>query len=207
LAEGLMHKGLRVIAVDRSKAMIEVMRRKFPNAPIDYCLGDAEGLPIEDGGVDYSFANMLLHHVERPWAAIGEMARILRPGGALVVADLDEHDFGFLKIEHKDLWMGFRRGEVERWLLEAGLEGVSIRCAGENCCAKSSSGGERASIRIFIASGKKRGPARADGTRDPWAELPGTPQAGGGTWPGRLGHPRQGRALRSPWHWEGHQPD
>jgi len=156
VAEGLLKRGLRVIAVDQSEAMIHQMKNKFGgSAMIDYRVGEAGAIPIEDDSVDYAFANMFLHHVEDPQSAIVEMARILKPGGTLVVTDLDRHDFEFLKIEHNDRWMGFRRSDVRRWLVKSGLKDVKVDCAGENCCAKSSSGCETASISIFVASGRK----------------------------------------------------
>jgi len=155
ITEGLVRKGLRVIAVDRSEAMLAEMKKKFePSDEIDYRVGDAEKLPIPDGAVDYVFANMYLHHVESPLKAIMEMVRILKPGGKLVVTDLDEHTFEFLKEEHRDRWMGFRREDIERWFKESGLRNVSVECVGEDCCAQSSCG-EYARISIFVASGEK----------------------------------------------------
>ena len=156
VTEGLLQKGLRVIAVDQSKAMIHQMRNKFGDSPmIDYRIGEAGAIPIKDSGVDYVFANMFLHHVENPQLAINEMVRILKPGGSLVITDLDKHDFEFLKTEHKDRWMGFRRSDVKRWFVESGLKNIEVDCAGDNCCAKSSSGSEFASISIFVVLGKK----------------------------------------------------
>jgi ubiquinone/menaquinone biosynthesis C-methylase UbiE len=156
ITEGLLQRGLKVIAVDQSEAMIHQMKNKFGGvAMIDCRVGEAGAIPIEDDSVDYAFANMFLHHVEDPQSAIMEMARILKPGGTLVITDLDKHDFEFLKTEHNDRWMGFRRSDVKRWLVKSGLKGVKVDCAGENCCAKSSSGCESASISIFVASGKK----------------------------------------------------
>ncbi len=94
VTEGLLRRGLRVIAVDRSEAMLEEMRRKFgKGGAVEYRIGDAESLPLEDRSVDYVFANMFLHHVESPLAALREMARIVKPGGRLVITDLDRHDF------------------------------------------------------------------------------------------------------------------
>jgi len=155
IAEGLLRRGLRVIAVDPSPAMLAEMRRKFNGGRIAYLLGDAEALPLGDGSVEYAFANMCLHHVEHPLRAIREMARILRPGGALVITDLDEHPFEFLREEHHERWLGFQREDIRRWLTEAGLRDVIVECAGENCCAPSQSGEEYASISIFVASGEK----------------------------------------------------
>ncbi len=152
VTEGLLKRGLRVIAVDRSGAMLEEMKKKFgPDTAVEYRVGEAESLPLDDGSVDFVFANMYLHHVESPAAAIREMARILKPGGRIVITDLDRHEFDFLRVEHFDRWMGFDRPEVTRWLAEAGLTGVSIDCVGENCCAASQSGRGEAAISIFVA--------------------------------------------------------
>ncbi len=156
VTEGLVQRGLRVIAVDHSEAMILEMKKKFGDIDaIDYRKGEAENLPIEDESVDYVFANMFLHHVESPPTAIKEMVRILKPGGMLVITDLDEHDFEFLKREQSDRWMGFRREDVKRWFIEAGLKRVIVSCLGENCCAQSSRGDEYAKVGIFAASGEK----------------------------------------------------
>ncbi len=156
VTEGLLRRGFRVIAVDRSEAMLEEMRRKFgEGAAVEYRIGEAESLPLEDGSVDYVFANMYLHHVESPSAAIREMARIVKPGGRLVITDLDRHDFDFLRTEHCDRWMGFDRPDVARWFAEAGLVDVNIDCVGENCCAASQSGCGEAAVSIFVASGMK----------------------------------------------------
>jgi ubiquinone/menaquinone biosynthesis C-methylase UbiE len=156
ITEGLISKGLKVIAVDQSKAMLDKLKLKFPSSDqIDCRVGEAEKLPVEDDSVDYVFANMFLHHVENPLQAIKEMTRILRSGGKLVITDLDEHDFDFLKTEHHDRWMGFKRKDVKRWFIEAGLKKTSLDCAGEKCSSESSSSGESAAIDIFVASGEK----------------------------------------------------
>jgi ubiquinone/menaquinone biosynthesis C-methylase UbiE len=156
VTEGLLKRGLRVIAVDRSEAMLEEMKRKFgEGSAVEYCIGEAESLPLEDGSADYVFANMYLHHVESPPAAIREMARILKPGGRLVITDLDRHDFDFLRTEHCDRWMGFDRPDVARWFAEAGLVDVNIDCVGENCCAASQSGCSEATVSIFAALGTR----------------------------------------------------
>jgi len=156
ITEGLIQRGLRVITVDQSEAMLREMKHKFQDIDtVDYRVGEAENLPIEDKVVDYVFANMCLHHVENPPVAIKEMARILKPSGRLVVTDLDEHNFEFLKTEHRDRWLGFKREEVKRWFIEAGLKEVMVECVGENCCSQSSCGDEYATVSIFVASGEK----------------------------------------------------
>jgi len=157
LTEGLIQKGLKVIAVDQSEAMLAEMKKKFANFDgIEYRVGEAENLPIPDGTVDYVFANMYLHHVESPPEAIQEMARVLKPRGKLVITDLDEHTFEFLRTEQYDRWLGFKREDVERWFIEAGLRQVGTDCVGEDCCAQSSGGDEYAAISIFVAFGERK---------------------------------------------------
>ncbi len=156
ITEGLIRKGLKVIVVDQAEAMLAEMRRKFASVEgIDYRVGSAEKLPIPEEAVDYAFANMYLHHVEVPPEAIKEMERILKRGGKLVITDLDEHSFEFLRLEHHDRWMGFRREDVRQWFEEAGLKNVAVDSVGESCRSQSSSGEEYASIGIFVASGEK----------------------------------------------------
>lgn len=157
VTEGLLQRGLKVIAVDQSPEMLEQMRQKFNGFEgVDYRQGEAENLPIENDSVDYAMANMYLHHVEDPLTAIKEMIRILKPGGKLVITDLDEHNHEFLRLEQHDRWLGFKRGDVKRWFQSAGLKNVVIDCAGGNCCSASSCGCDSASISIFAAYGEKQ---------------------------------------------------
>ena len=153
ISEALIEKGLAVIAVDQSESMITALKAKFES--LDCRIGNAEDIPIENEMVDYVFANMCLHHVETPLNAIQDMTRILKTGGTLVITDLDEHNFTFLRTEHHDRWMGFKREDMESWFNAAGLKKITIESVGENCCASSQCGEQDAAASIFIAAGKK----------------------------------------------------
>lgn len=156
ITEVLIAKGLAVIAIDQSAAMLEEMQRKFTgSSQIQYLLGEGQKLPLADQEVDYAFANMYLHHVESPSEAISEMARIVKTGGKVVITDLDQHNFTFLREEQHDRWLGFSREDIKEWFAEAGLKDVEVNCAGENCCSQSSCGCDQASISIFVACGVK----------------------------------------------------
>jgi len=156
VTEALIAAGLTVKAVDPSAQMLEVMREKFAGSTsADYLLGNAEQIPLEASSVNHAFANMCLHHVENPAAAIRDMARILQPGGKLVITDLDTHDFAFLREEHHDRWMGFARTDIAQWFADAGLIDVSVTSVGSNCCADSACGTQKAEVSIFLAVGTK----------------------------------------------------
>lgn len=156
ISEGLLKKNVNVIAVDQSEEMLNLLKNKFSDYKNLNCIqGESENLPIADNAVDYVFANMFLHHVENPFVAIKEMKRILKPGGKLVITDLDEHNFEFLKTEQYDLWMGFDRKNIIKWFEAAGFKNVAINCVGSNCCAESKCGCSKASISIFAAYGEK----------------------------------------------------
>lgn len=156
VTEGLIKLGVRVIAVDQSEAMLLELQNKFGgNNTIDVRVGHGDAIPIPNGSVDYVFANMYLHHVENPQQAIAEMARILKRDGSLVITDLDEHDVEFLRTEHHDRWLGFRRSDLENWLQNAGLQQVAVISTNERCSSTSSEGPATAAIPIFLASGQK----------------------------------------------------
>ncbi len=84
------------------------------------------------------------------------MARIVKPGGRVVITDLDEHTFEFLVAEQHDRWMGFKREDVKRWFEEAGLQNVAVESVNVSCCADSACKTERAEVSMFLAIGVKR---------------------------------------------------
>ena len=153
---GLLNTGAHVIAIDQSPAMLEQMKSNFSDIEtIDYRVGESEQVPVDDNSVDYVFANMYLHHVERPVVAIAEMARILKSGGKLVITDLDEHTHEWLRTEQYDRWLGFKREDVKAWFELAGLSNISVDCTDQNCCASSQTCNDSADVSIFLAYGEK----------------------------------------------------
>jgi len=153
---GLITQGLRVLAIDESLPMLQVLRSKTLGvADLCLCIGSAERLPIRNCVVDYVFANMCLHHVSHPAAAIEEMARILKRGGTLIISDLDSHAFEFLAQERTDRWLGFKKSDMRAWLAQAALKDVTVSDTGERAHVPSASADACADISIFMARGKK----------------------------------------------------
>jgi ubiquinone/menaquinone biosynthesis C-methylase UbiE len=157
LTEALLAAGANVIAIDQSPAMLDVMREKFSGLAATYKVGTSENLQLPDHSVDHALANMYLHHVERPLLAIQEMVRIIKPGGALVITDLDSHDYEFLREEQHDRWLGFARADIQEWFETAGLQDVRVEDVGSNCCADSECGTQHANVSIFAANGRTPG--------------------------------------------------
>src|SRR5690606_3434885 len=135
LALELARAGVRVIAVDHSARMLDSASDKLRAAHVDHVefrQGDAARLPIEDAEVDAALAHMVLHYVASPPEAVREMARVVRPGGRVVivdfVADDDPHkrDREWMRRELGVLWQGFSPARVRDWLAEADLDDVTI---------------------------------------------------------------------------------
>ena len=122
IAAGLAPLVRRVYVVDGSAAMLDVARKNLAAlSNIEYHLADGLELPFPDDSLDAVFANMYLHHCPDPLAAIREMVRVLRPGGRLVITDMDAHPYAWFKEEMADVWQGFERDQVRAWFREAGL--------------------------------------------------------------------------------------
>ncbi len=156
LTLGLLEAGLHVVAIDQSDRMLEVLAARVGDGKnVSIHRADGDALPLADGSVDHALANMYLHHVEEPATAIREMARIVRPGGSVVITDLDSHQHEFLMREHHDRWPGFARESIVKWFIGAGLTDVSVESVGSNCCATSSCGTDHAAVSIFVAAGRK----------------------------------------------------
>ncbi|MGC1374992.1 MAG: arsenite methyltransferase [Anaerolineales bacterium] len=164
---GFMSAGLaplvsHVHVLDGSAPMLEVARKNLAQfANLEFQAADGLSLPLPDASLDAAFANMYLHHCPKPLAAIREMLRTLRPGGRLVITDMDTHTHAWLKTEMADVWMGFERAQIRKWFEQAGLVNVIVDCTGQTCQAGCHSDeGQRADISIFVATGTKRLEAR-----------------------------------------------
>ncbi len=151
-----------VHVVDGSAEMLEVARRNlagFKN--ITYLRSDGLSIDLPDGSLDAVFANMYLHHCPDPLAAIREMARLLRPGGRLIITDTDKHTYEWMHAEMADVWLGFDREQIRAWYREAGLVNVIVDNTGESCCAAAEAveildeKNRTASVTIFVAAGTR----------------------------------------------------
>jgi SAM-dependent methyltransferase len=119
----------RVFAIDRSSAVLKraralAARRRVSN--VVWKRGELERLPLRDGSVDVALLSQALHHAADPARALGEAARVIVPGGRVLVLDLREHDEAWVRKRLGDRWLGFAPEALKRLLQDAGLENVQV---------------------------------------------------------------------------------
>src|SRR5919205_3599692 len=124
VAAGLAPRVKRVIGIDNASAMLRVAHENLDYLGVsnaELLVGDLAGLPLADNSVDAAFANMVLHHAVDPVAMLKEMARIVRPGGMIVLTDEMQHSYERMRGGHADVWLGFTPGEGGDFFREAGV--------------------------------------------------------------------------------------
>lgn len=124
----LARRAGRVIAVDNSERMVEFgakLAGRHNVANLEYRLGDMESVPLPDGEIDVAFFSQSLHHALKPAKAIEEAWRILKPGGQIVILDLNRHNFEEARELYADVWLGFSELELRGFLKNAGFTAVT----------------------------------------------------------------------------------
>src|SRR5919107_1018711 len=123
------------LGIDQSREMLALARVNIERAGLSNCivrLGDMYQLPLPDGSFDAAVIHQVLHYADRPAAAIAEAARVLRPGGGLIIVDFAPHALEFLRDEHAHCRLGFADEDIAAWCRAAGLEpGQPHRLAGD----------------------------------------------------------------------------
>ncbi len=125
----LAHRARQVWCIDNSPRMIDVgteLAKKNGLANLVYKLGDIENVPLPDKSVDLAILSQALHHAQHPQAAVDEAFRILRPGGQLLVLDLNEHAFEKAREVYADVWLGFKESALHGFLKKAGFTKVEV---------------------------------------------------------------------------------
>ena len=118
-----------VTAVDRSQGVLArakalALRKRLSN--ITWKKGELENLPIDDRSMDVALLSQALHHAADPAGALAEAARILTPGGRLLILDLRPHDETWVREKLGDQWFGFSDDHLNGLLTRAGFKDVRV---------------------------------------------------------------------------------
>jgi SAM-dependent methyltransferase len=106
LTELLADRFARVIAVDHSPERLAAARERLRGRDVEMKLGEADALPLPAASADAVFLSLVLHHVPERRSVLREAARVLRPGGRVVVVDLAPHEEESLRERLGDLRLG-----------------------------------------------------------------------------------------------------
>jgi ubiquinone/menaquinone biosynthesis C-methylase UbiE/DNA-binding transcriptional ArsR family regulator len=117
-------RATHAIGIDRSSEMLRLARVKLEQAGIHPSLrqGDMYALPLADGSADNVIIHQVLHYAHSPAAAIAEAARVLTPGGTLLVVDFAAHERDDLRATDAHIRLGFEDEVMAGWFTAAGLE-------------------------------------------------------------------------------------
>jgi len=114
----------RVHAVDSSERMVRLAREKVRRASLANVTvkrAEAERLPFEDASLDAVFAFHLLRHLVKPSEALAEFGRVVKPGGRVVLVELEPHGHRALREATGSTHLGLPRETVRAGLRRAGF--------------------------------------------------------------------------------------
>ncbi|MCK8784570.1 metalloregulator ArsR/SmtB family transcription factor [Roseomonas sp. NAR14] len=117
------------LGVDASREMLALARARLAEHGLANCAvrqADLYRLPLPDAGFDAATMQMVLHYVDDPAAALAEAARVLRPGGVLLVVDLAPHAGHALLERHAHRWPGFDDAAMAGWFGAAGCAPAGV---------------------------------------------------------------------------------
>ncbi len=161
ILELVADRARRAIGVDVNRHMLAYARAKLDHAGCTNCQvrqGDLFSLAFEDDAADGVILHQVLHFLDDPRLALREAARILAPGGTLVVVDFAPHDLEFLREDFAHRRLGIEAAQLGQWAAEAGLTLRQHRALKPERDA----GQDKLTVSLWLATKDKAGrPSRA----------------------------------------------
>lgn len=113
------------VGLDLSQNMLNIARANVTKAGLDKVElrhGDIFATRLPERSADLVLVHQVLHYLIDPAAAVAEAARLVMPGGRILIIDFAPHDLEHLREEHQHRRLGFSDEEMRRWLSGAGLK-------------------------------------------------------------------------------------
>ncbi|WP_332661235.1 ArsR/SmtB family transcription factor [Brevundimonas sp.] len=113
------------VGLDLSQNMLNIARANVTRAGLEKCElrhGDIFATRLPEHSADLVLVHQVLHYLADPAAAVAEAARLVMPGGRLLIVDFAPHQLEHLREEHQHRRLGFSDPEMRRWLTGAGLK-------------------------------------------------------------------------------------
>jgi ubiquinone/menaquinone biosynthesis C-methylase UbiE/DNA-binding transcriptional ArsR family regulator len=117
----------RVIGVDGSAEMLAAAASRlgrFEN--VELRRGTLEALPIDDAALDAALMMLVLHHLPSPAEALAEAARVIKPGGRILLVDMLPHEHEEYRRQMGHVWLGFAEDQMRRLLETAGFVQTAV---------------------------------------------------------------------------------
>jgi len=150
----------RAVGIDVSPEMLAIARDRLARGQIRHAqvrLADTYRLPFASGsalqGFDAVLFHQVLHYLDDPAAAVAEAARVMRPGGRVLIADFAPHELEFLRSDFAHRRLGFSDREVQSWFHAAGLKPL----ASEAIVA----GKDKLTVKLWLAQSSAKARAEA----------------------------------------------
>ena len=122
-------RAAQAIGIDRSSEMLRLARVKLEASGlrgVSLRQGDMYALPLADASADVVILHQVLHYAQAPAHAIAEAARLLGPGGRLVIIDFAPHEREELRESNAHTRLGFAPPAMDAWLSAASLESEKV---------------------------------------------------------------------------------
>jgi ArsR family transcriptional regulator len=120
----LAPRASRAIGIDRSHEMLAFARAALVSPEFRHVQlrhGDMYRLALPASSMDLVVLHQVLHFADDPVAVMREVARVLRPGGRLLLVDFAPHGEESLRAQHAHRRLGFASDDVAHWCAAAGL--------------------------------------------------------------------------------------
>lgn len=121
----LAARATRAVGVDRSHEMLAFARAALASPEFRHVQlrhGDMYRLALPPRSMDLVVLHQVLHFADDPVAVMREVARVLRPGGRLLLVDFAPHGEESLRAQHAHRRLGFASDDVAHWCAAAGLQ-------------------------------------------------------------------------------------